>query len=121
MKAISADVHFAALDSRVNTFKKVRYPQQLATLLKGGGGTDFRVGFEQIEKLPLQDKPKIIVFITDGQGPAPAQAPRGIDVVWVLVGAHQQVPYCGETNKPITWGETISIDDVGAREIPNGA
>jgi len=121
MKAISADVHFAALDARVNTFKKVRYPQQLVTLLKGGGGTDFRVGFEAIENLSLQDKPKIIVFITDGQGPAPARAPRGIDVVWVLVGEHQQVPYCEETHEAITWGEKISIDDAGAREIPNGA
>lgn len=121
MKAISADVQFAALDSAVQSFKKVRYPQQLTTLLRGGGGTDFRVGFAQIDKLPIQDKPKIIVFITDGQGPAPASAPKGIDVVWVLVGEHQQVPYCEETRDAISWGSIISIDDIGAREIAHGA
>jgi predicted metal-dependent peptidase len=120
MKAISADVIFAALDAAVNSFKKVRYPRELVTLLRGGGGTDFRVGFTQIEKLPLQDKPKIIVFITDGQGPAPQYQPKGIDVVWVLVGEYQQVPYCEETRNPITWGEQISIDDAGAHEIPHG-
>jgi predicted metal-dependent peptidase len=121
MKAIGADVQFAALDSTVQTFKTVRYPQQLTTLLKGGGGTDFRVGFAQIEKLSLNNRPKIIVFITDGQGPAPTHAPRNIDTIWVLVGAHQRIPYDEGTGKDITWGEKISIDDAGARPIAEGS
>lgn len=112
MKAISADVLFAALDAKVQSFQRVRYPRELISLLKGGGGTDFTVGFKQIdEALPSAERPKVLVFITDGQGPAPHNPPRDIDVIWVLVGPFRQVPYSDGDGKSITWGEQIEIDD----------
>ena len=121
MKAISAEVQFGALDAKMQEFQKVQHPRQLFSLLKGGGGTDFCVGFEKINKLPQRDKPRILVFITDGMGPAPEYPPPHIDVIWVLVGNCKQVPYSEKTSKPINWGEQIMIDDIGAREVVNGA
>jgi predicted metal-dependent peptidase len=101
LRALGAPVTFLACDAEVSEMKRVRTVRELTQSLRGGGGTDFRPIFAAVEA--LKPKPSIVIFITDGMGPAPETAPEGIHTIWVLVGAYKQAP-CG-------WGEQIEIDD----------
>lgn len=62
-----------------------------------GGGTDFRPVFRQL----ADDPPPLLIYITDGYGPAPAHPPA-YPVLWVLVG-----PDC---EPPATWGQRVVFD-----------
>lgn len=62
----------------------------------GGGGTDFRPPFNDIKE--RQIKPKCLVYLTDGYGPFPANAPD-YPVMWVMT-----------TDVKAPWGETIPIE-----------
>jgi len=55
--------------------------------LRGGGGTDLRPPFEHVASAP----PDCLVYLSDGVGPAPAQAPP-YPVLWVLVGQNAKAP-----------------------------
>jgi predicted metal-dependent peptidase len=61
----------------------------------GRGGTDFRPPFEAGVLDTV--KPDVVVYFTDGYGPAPAQAPR-IPVVWCLAP---------EGTPPALWGRVV--------------
>lgn len=65
---------------------------------RGRGGTDFRPGFEAAAK--LRPKPDVIVYFTDGDGPAP-EAPPNTGVVWCLIGQY--------TRDPAPWGEKVHV------------
>jgi predicted metal-dependent peptidase len=49
----------------------------------GGGGTDFRPFFEAIEKEHAELNPTLSVYLTDGYGTFPSEAPA-LPVLWVL-------------------------------------
>lgn len=49
----------------------------------GGGGTDFRPFFEQIPKHRPPWEPSVAIYMTDGFGHFPKQAPR-LPVLWVV-------------------------------------
>ena len=66
--------------------------------VSGRGGTDFRPPFER--KFLQKHRPDLVVFFTDGMGPAPDNKPR-LPVVWCLVPG-------GEA--PADWGGVIRID-----------
>ena len=36
--------------------------------------------------------PGLIVYFTDGHGPAPASPPPGVSVLWILTGANPAIP-----------------------------
>lgn len=91
LKATGADVTFIACDAAVHSFAKVRTPAELVKQIKGGGGTDFRPAFDAVDKIK-RNRPEVVVFITDGGGPAPALPPAGMRVIWVLVGGHKCHP-----------------------------
>lgn len=80
LNAVGAAVDFVACDCEVHTMQKVRSPRQFASLFRGGGGTSFKPAFEAIEK--MRPRPNLIVFVTDGQGDAPAEPLAGIDTIW---------------------------------------
>jgi predicted metal-dependent peptidase len=88
---------------------RVKSWQDAASSIKGGGGTDFRPIFALYERTPPQDRPQVIQVWTDGDGPAPEQAPKGVVVQWIL-----SCPY-GEPRPPASWGDvvTISRDELG--------
>jgi predicted metal-dependent peptidase len=69
----------------------------------GRGGTDFVRPLHTAEKhIP---RPSIVIYLTDGDGGAPAEAPRGINVIWCIVPrSHRQQP-------PASWGTCIFLDD----------
>jgi predicted metal-dependent peptidase len=122
LKATTARVTFMALDTDIHSMRPVRRWQELLPLLRGGGGTDFRPAFEQVGK--MKSRPDVIVFITDGCGPAPVAPPPKVSVVWLLVGAHRAVPYmCGtkdgyQNGGPVTWGQIIEVDDAEEVDLP---
>ena len=71
--------------------------------VSGRGGTDFRPVFDQ--SFLTKHRPDIVVFFTDGFGPAPATTPA-LPVLWCLT------PH---GRKPVKWGEVAWMtDDVPA-------
>jgi len=82
-------------------------PRELRTLsMVGRGGTDLRPPFAPgiIERF----SPSLIVYFTDGYGPAPERAPPGIDVLWVLTGRRPA--------KAAKWGATVCLRARRARD-----
>lgn len=112
LKKTSADVMFVACDADISDpIKRIDKIEDLKKCLKGGGGTDFRPVFAAFSKLPKQQRPETIIFITDGGGVAPAAAPQGYTVIWVIVGPYACIPY-REDGGQIDWGEIIEIKDI---------
>lgn len=112
LRAVQADVKFLAIDSAIHGFTPVHNIADVASLLKGGGGTDFRPAFEYLEK--AAEKTEVVIFITDGDGPAPARKPPGMRVIWVLTGNHARKPYFGEYGgQSEGWGDFIKISSTG--------
>jgi predicted metal-dependent peptidase len=91
----------------VNARIKARTWREVVRHLKGGGGTDFVPVFEAAAH--MRPRPEVLVFCTDGMGPAPAEPPYPLRVIWLLVGPYKQRPYA--YNGPITYGEFIEVDD----------
>lgn len=108
LAAAGADVGFCACDAEVQNIQQVRSLREVLALMHGGGGTDFRPPIEaMIKQRPMPD---VVVFITDGQGPAPEVAPP-FKLIWVLVGDHRCRPYAGDYNGDhVTYGEFVEID-----------
>jgi predicted metal-dependent peptidase len=74
---------------RVYTYSK---PLQFA---QGGGGTDFRPPLERT--FLRKHSPDLIIYFTDGEGPAPERSPR-VRVIWCLTPQGRQ---------PAEWGRAI--------------
>lgn len=99
--AVGAEVDFVSCDSQIGGLGKIRKIEDVAGLLKGGGGTDFNPVFEALEK--RRPRPEVLIFVTDGQGPAPELPPVWCKTIWVLVGPYKQ--------RPVKWGEAIEVDN----------
>jgi len=89
-------VRFFATDTRVAAEVKTRDLAKIVASVAGGGGTDFRAVFERIEELRGKDRPQVVVFLTDGYATFPHAPPRGVRVIWVLVGSYTSRPPWGE-------------------------
>jgi predicted metal-dependent peptidase len=75
-------VRVLACDTAVQAARTVRSSREVQLL--GGGGTDMAAGIEAaVETRP---RPQIVVVLTDGFTPWPAEAPPGVRVIVVLVG-----------------------------------
>lgn len=98
-RAVGAEIDFMAIDAVVHSLQAVSTIRDLLPLIKGGGGTDFRPAFEALKK--RRPRPQIVVFVTDGCGPAPEKPPADTKVIWLLVGPWTQVP--------APWGEVVKI------------
>lgn len=99
LKAIGAEVDFLSCDARVHGLGKIKRIEEAAALTKGGGGTDFRPAFEALEK--RRPRPEVVIFATDGFGPAPETQPNGMKTIWLLIGGDKP---------PCEWGEAIVVD-----------
>lgn len=101
IKTCRAKINFIANDcdgiSGITTVPCTTMKQVLSNL-KGGGGTDFRPAFKFLEKQKV--KPSLVVYLTDGEGPAPEKAPS-MEVIWVIVDTGVA---------PAKWGRSIFID-----------
>jgi predicted metal-dependent peptidase len=102
LRAMGTPITFLACDAAVHGVpREIKTAAELVANLRGGGGTDFCPIFAAVEA--LRPKVDLFVFVTDGQGPAPAEAPRGCESIWVLVGEY--------ATAPCTWGKQITIKD----------
>lgn len=104
--AAGARVEFIACDAEVHAKGTITTFQQATRMLKGGGGTDFRPVFDELEKR-RGNRPELLVFLTDGYGPAPEKQPS-FKTIWFLVGPN--------TTPPAKWGETIAFGKTEAEE-----
>jgi predicted metal-dependent peptidase len=95
LRAARSAIRVLSCDKQVHLQGKVTRVAEAAKLLRGGGGTDFRPAFEALAK----HRPGLTIVVTDGYGPAPKDAPRWTDTIWLLVGDY--------TTKPCEWGEFI--------------
>ena len=71
--------------------------------LLGGGGTDMGAGLAKAAE--LRPRPDLIVVLTDGHTPWPAEPPRGVRVIVGLMDSSGRVP---------KWATTVSINLPGA-------
>lgn len=109
-------VRFIACDAAVHAVTEVRSLDQLMANLKGRGGTDFRPVFKEIES--WQEQPDVLVFQTDGCGPAPVAAP-GYKVIW-LITPGGRVPYGVDggdswSGDEVEYGKVIWMDPADRR------
>jgi predicted metal-dependent peptidase len=98
-------VRVLAADAAVHTVQKVANAGQLR--LVGGGGTDMRAGIEAAVR--LRPRPSVVVVLTDGMTPWPAQRPKGVQVVVGLIGADEARG--GRPWAAPAWARVVHIDD----------
>lgn len=99
IRAVGGDVTFVACDAAVHELKPIRNVAEAIKLLKGGGGTDFCPAFEAL--MATRRRPELIVFMTDGYGTAPKDAPA-CHTIWCLIG--------GNKKAPAKWGDTVVVE-----------
>lgn len=95
---MDADAAVAAEPRQVSVRDLERLP------IHGGGGTDFRPALAA--GLKLRPKPDIIVYLTDGDGTAPAVAPAGVVVIWCIVPSYFN-------KRPAPWGHAVIMRQEG--------
>jgi predicted metal-dependent peptidase len=103
VKAVGAAVQLYSCDAAVHAAAPVKSLADVARNLKGGGGTLFQPVFDALEK--AQPKPDVLVFVTDGGCFDAPKQPRGVKVVWVLVGKHRCRP------NGVDWGDFVEVDE----------
>jgi predicted metal-dependent peptidase len=99
LKAVGADVSFMSCDAQVHAQGRVRSVREMARLVKGGGGTDFRPIFEAARK--QRPVPEVLIIFTDGMGTAP-EAPPPFKTIWALLGEGAA--------SPVSWGMVVEVD-----------
>lgn len=88
-----------ACDTAVGAAKKVNKVSDIE--LVGGGGTDMGAGIEAAVNLKGQQKPEIVIVITDGYTPWPNASPRGVEVIVALTTT--------ECEQPPSWARTVVV------------
>jgi predicted metal-dependent peptidase len=92
-----ANVTAVGCDSEATEPVRVQSLEDIRDALRGGGGTDMRVGLAKA----AESQPDAIVCVTDGETPWPHEAPEGIPIIVVLTR---------EYSAP-SWAETILATD----------
>ena len=103
IRTVDAELRMLAQDYQVTVVEcdaavQVCYPfQGNLRMVHGRGGTDFRPPFER--QFLAKIRPDIIVYFTDGDGPAPDRKPR-TPVVWCLTPLG---------SRPVPWGREVRM------------
>jgi predicted metal-dependent peptidase len=74
------------VDTQVGDVRPVKNPKKILEEMRGGGGTDMRVGFEQLALLGRQNKADIGIMLTDLETGWPAGRPEGSKMKYIVVG-----------------------------------
>ncbi len=101
-----AQVRVLAVDTNVHTVRRVSRASQVE--LAGGGGTDMGVGIAAAAR--LRPRPSVIVVLTDGFTPWPANPPKGVHVV-VGILAQSTIPV--DRFAPPAWARIVRIEPDG--------
>ena len=109
VKTVGASCQLCACDAKVHGLTPVKTSKDIVASLKGGGGTYFQPVFDALAK--LKKKPDVVVFITDGGCFDKPVEPKGVKVIWLLVGKHREKP-------PVNFGTFIEVDEEeGAQDV----
>jgi predicted metal-dependent peptidase len=108
LKQIGQSARLLTCDAAVHEDRTVRTLRDIVSSIKGGGGTDFRPVFRALEK--KQPTPELLIFFTDGGGYAPSEPPKGIHVIWILIGAHRCRPMLPGGGS-VTYGDFIEVQE----------
>lgn len=95
-RATGREVDLCVFDAAVHALKPVRTVREAGRALVGGGGTSFAPVIRAAEQ--RRPRPDVLIIATDGYASPPPQ-PRGINVIWLLVGA--------SAKRPVSWGEAV--------------
>jgi predicted metal-dependent peptidase len=87
LKTCGSEVDFLSCDHTVHAHAKLTSAAQLASLVKGGGGSSFIPAFEHLAR--MRRRPQLAIFMTDGFIGVPPMAPKSMDVIWLLIDAGQ--------------------------------
>lgn len=79
------------------TAKSLLHPK-----IKGRGGTDFSPAIDAARK--MRPRPDILIYLTDGDGFAPAVKPAEFEVIWCIVPSYYN-------KAPVPWGHHIIMAD----------
>lgn len=94
----SASLRVLAVDTDVHAVTRVSRARDV--VLSGGGGTDMGRGIDTA--VALRPRPSIVIVLTDGFTPWPADPPRGVHViVGVLVDSEGYVPDLPAWSRPV--------------------
>lgn len=97
------DAWFCDIDADVAMEPQLIRLRDLATLpVRGRGGTNFCPGIELA--LSMSPRPDIVIYLTDGDGPAPPKPPPNMVVIWCIVPT-------GHGRRPADWGELVVVSD----------
>ena len=94
-----------AVDAAAHEVQRVSSARQVA--LVGGGGTDMGAGIEAAVR--LRPRPSVVVVLTDGMTPWPAEGPKGVQVVVALIGTPLQAR-SGRVWEGPGWARVVHID-----------
>lgn len=90
---VSGDAGIGDVVNGVRSFNDIK------ARIVGGGGTDFRPPFELAMSVHKDYRPDMLVYVTDGYGPAP-EAPPPFATIWCLIGSD---------SVPASWGTVIKV------------
>lgn len=81
---VAGGIGIICCDARAYPLQRIRNPAEAAELrLEGGGGTDLRAGLAAVAE--LRPAPQVVVVFTDGHTRWPADRPRRVDAVLVVL------------------------------------
>lgn len=95
----SAQMTLIQADHEIQHVEK--YDGKINVNIHGRGGTSFIPVFDWIKKNKKRSLNLTLIYLTDGYGPAPADAPSFIKTIWVYTPNHEQ---------PCTWGRHITLN-----------
>jgi len=93
-----------AVDTAVHAVQRISAARDV--VLHGGGGTAMGEGIAAAQA--LRPRPSVVVVLTDGLTPWPAEPPKGMKVV---VGMIAEEGRWSDRRQPPAWAKTVYIDD----------
>ena len=84
------EIHFYICDAAINKYEYLEPEDELPRIGGGGGGTDLRPPFRDVEK--KGHNIRCFIYLTDGFGEYPEREPD-FPVLWVLTGEHAEPPF----------------------------
>lgn len=92
--------HLITCDAEVQEWHELTQDGWPPVKCKGGGGTDFRPVFKEVQKRGLD--PTALIYLTDAEGTFP-ENPPGYPVLWVVVNnLHAIVPFGAKTDMEVS-------------------